>query len=184
MRGSNRRFAKVVAGAAGAARLPLLVLALELVLLQPRPAAAQDVGLPIGSRPEAVEVEDLDGAAVSLGEYIGKQPVILEFWATWCPLCSELEPGIVAVQKRHGDAIAVVQVAVGVNQSPRSIRRHTARHPQPGRLLFDPKGKATRAFKAPSTSYIVALDRRGRVVYTGVGGDQDLLAAAAKALGR
>jgi hypothetical protein len=75
-------------------------------------------------------------------------------------------------------------VAVGVNQSPRSIRRHLTRHELPGRLLWDGKGSAVRAFQAPSTSYVVALDASGTVVYTGLGGDQDIEAAAARALGR
>jgi ribosomal protein S5 len=34
----------------------------------------------------------------------------------------------------------------------------------------------------PATSYVVVLDRKGKVVYTGVGGDQDLEAAIRKAL--
>lgn len=163
-------------------KTPALALALAL-LTPPGGAEAQDVGLPLGTVPDAVAVEDLAGQAVDLGQYIGKTPVLIEFWATWCPLCEELESGLAAVKRRHGDALEVLQIAVAVNQSPRSVRRHADKHPQPGRLLWDARGKATRAFMAPSTSYIVALDRAGRVVYTGVGGDQDLEAAARKALG-
>jgi hypothetical protein len=37
-------------------------------------------------------------------------------------------------------------------------------------------------FNVPATSYVVVLDRQGRIVYTGVGGDQDLVAAVRKAL--
>jgi hypothetical protein len=36
---------------------------------------------------------------------------------------------------------------------------------------------------APTTSYVVALDARGRVVYTGVGEDQDIAGAARRAVG-
>lgn len=147
-------------------------------------ASAQDVGLPLGTVPDAVQVEDLDGNAVDLGRYIGRKPVLIEFWATWCPLCEALEPQLHAVKRQHGDAIEVIVLAVGVNQTPRSIRRHTADHAIPGVMLFDGRGRATRAFRAPSTSYIVALDAAGRVVYTGIGEDQNLAAAALKALGR
>jgi thiol-disulfide isomerase/thioredoxin len=158
---------------------PLLVLAL-LALAQP--AAAQDVGLQLGTVPEAVELQDLDGKAVSLSKYVGNKPVLIEFWATWCPLCAELEPRIVALKKRYGEALDVVIIAVGVNQTPRSIKRHLQEHDLPGPVLYDARGRATRAFQAPSTSYIVALDATGRVVYTGVGSDQDVAAAAAKAI--
>lgn len=146
------------------------------------PARAQDVGLPIGSVPETAELEDLDGNPIDLGTVIGGKPAIIEFWATWCPLCEALEPRMHDVSRQFADSLQVVIVAVGVNQSPRTIRRHIADHPQPGVLLFDRRGRATRAFMAPATSYVVALDAAGRVVYTGIGADQDIAAAARRAL--
>jgi thiol-disulfide isomerase/thioredoxin len=147
-------------------------------------AAGQDVGLELGSRPDPVSVEDLDGNAVALSQFIGRKPVLVQFWATWCPVCSELDPKFAAVRRQHGDALEIVVVAVGVNQRPAAIRRHIERHPLPGRLVYDRRGAATRAFRAPTTGYVVALDAAGRVVYTGVGADQDIGAAAARALGR
>lgn len=161
------------------------VTALGVALLAvARPTAAQDIGLPVGTQAQAVSLEDLDGNAVDLGQFIGKGPVLLEFWATWCPLCEELEPAMHAVEQRFGDAVEVVVVAVGVNQNPRSIRRHLEGHRMPGRVLFDTKGAATRAFKAPTTSYVVVLDAQGRVAYTGQGSDQDLVAAVARVTGQ
>ena len=41
---------------------------------------------------------------------------------------------------------------------------------------------STFAWDVPATSYVVVLDKRGRVVYTGVGGEQDLDAAIRRAL--
>ncbi|HEX6308188.1 MAG TPA: TlpA disulfide reductase family protein [Longimicrobiales bacterium] len=166
-------------------RACLTALATGLLLVAATvPLRAQDVGLPIGAIPDAVQLEDLDGNAVDLRAIIAGRPALIEFWATWCPLCAALEPHITAAKREHGDALEVVIVAVGVNQTPRSIRRHIARHAPPGRVLFDARGRATRAFMAPTTSYIVALDAQGRVVYTGVGEDQDIAAAARKALRR
>lgn len=156
---------------------------LGILLAAAAPAAGQDVGLPIGAVPGAVELEDLDGTAVSLSDYIGRKPVLVQFWATWCPLCSALEPKFQAVMRRYGDDLEVLVVAVGVNQTQRTIRRHMDRHELPGRVLFDGRGRAVSAFKAPTTSYVVALDADGRVVYTGVGADQDIAAAAALAVG-
>lgn len=148
------------------------------------PLAAQDVGLELGTVPAAVQLEDLDGKTVELSQYIGRKPVLIEFWATWCPLCAELEPKLKAARQRHGAALEIVVIAVGVNQTPRTIRRHMEDHTLPGPVLFDARGRAARAFQAPSTSYIVALNAQGRVVYTGVGADQDIAAAAARAVGR
>jgi thiol-disulfide isomerase/thioredoxin len=145
-------------------------------------ASAQDIGLPIGSVPAAVTLENLDGQPVDLAKYIGKKPVVVEFWATWCPLCKELEPVLDAAQKKYGDKVEVLIVAVGVNQTPRSIKRHMEKHKMPGQVLWDGQGKAVRAFEAPSTSYIVVLDAKGKVAYTGSGSEQKLEPVLAKLL--
>jgi thiol-disulfide isomerase/thioredoxin len=156
---------------------------LVLGLLAAGPAAAQDqIGIAVGSTPAAVTVEDLDGAALDLGQWIGKTPVVFQFWATWCPICKELEPKVRAARGRYGDSVAFVVVAVGVNQSPRSVRRYIEKYPEPGPVVWDGKGGAVRAFEAPGTSYVVALDRSGAVVYTGFGADQDIQGAFAAAV--
>jgi len=152
----------------------MAALGLSAMLLLPGAGAAQDVGLEIGATPAAVSLANLEGAQVDLAQFIGRKPMIVEFWATWCELCEELQPTINRAHARFGKQVEFVTIAVGVNQSIRSIRRHIEKHPVPGHLLWDADGKAVRAFMAPTTSYVVILDARGRVVYTGSGADQKL----------
>jgi thiol-disulfide isomerase/thioredoxin len=157
--------------------------AIALVLagsLLASPAFAQDLGLEIGSQAPAVIVHSLDGKQVDLGQYIGKTPMLIEFWATWCGNCSELMPALVAAEKKFGKKVKFVALAVAINQSPERVRRWLAAHPLPHETLYDTDGKAAGAFDAPATSYVVVLDKRGRVVYTGLGGKQDLEAALKK----
>ena len=163
-------------------RTALLALALAAAL--PAAARAQDdVGLPLGSTVPAAQVQDLSGNAVDLAQLIGKRPVLVEFWATWCPVCAALLPRMQAAYQRYGTRVDFLVVGVGINESRASMQRHIERHPMPFRFFFDADGAAVRAFQAPSTSYVVALDARGRVVYTGVGSDQDIEAALRRALG-
>jgi thiol-disulfide isomerase/thioredoxin len=147
------------------------------------PAGAQDqIGIAVGATPPPVTLQDLDGNPVDLGQFVHKKPVLVEFWATWCPLCKKLLPRLTAARAQHDTTVAFLIVAVGVGQTPSSIRRHLAEEAMPGLVLWDGEGKAVRAFDAPGTSYIVALDRTGRVAYTGYGADQDIAAAVEKAL--
>ncbi|MBI4500394.1 MAG: redoxin domain-containing protein [Gemmatimonadetes bacterium] len=150
-----------------------------------RPGLAQDeqIGLRLGvSPPTSIKVETLDGQTVDLASYLGKKPVLIEFWATWCPVCQALLPKIEAAHQKYGDQVDFVVVAVGVNETPRSIKRHMDQHPMPFEPLWDGKGVAVRAFEAPSTSYIVGLNAKGKVAYTGLGDRQDIEAAVAKIL--
>ena len=161
-------------------RIPTILAA--LILLAAGPAHAQDVGLDLGTVPPGVILEDLDGRAVDLRRYVGTRPVLLEFWAEWCDVCDALQPRLEAAAKKHAGRAEVLVVAVAVNQTRRSVRRHLEKHPVPGRVLWDTDGRATRAYQAPSTSYVVVLDAKGRVVYTGVGADQALTDALDRAV--
>ena len=147
-----------------------------------RVAAGQDLGLPIGSKPRGTEVHTLEGKPVNLSRYIGKTPVLIEFWATWCGNCRELAPTLAAAEKKFGKHVKFVVLAVAINQSPERVRKYMATHPQKHETLFDTEGKAAAEFDAPATSYVVVLDKTGKVVYTGLGGKQDLEAALRKAL--
>lgn len=146
-------------------------------------AAAQDeLGIARGATPPAVEIEDLAGRPVDLGRFIGAKPLIVEFWATWCPLCARLFPRLERAHERYGEQVEFLLIAVAVNQSKNSIRRYLDRHPMPFGVLWDTQGRAVRAFQAPTTSYIVVLDANGKVTYTGAGDDQDIDAAVRSAL--
>jgi peroxiredoxin len=161
-------------------RLPLLGVVLALlvpVIGAPAPLAAQDTGLKVGSRAPVVRVNDLDGKPVDLGRWVGKKPVLLEWWATWCEQCDVLLPRLKAAHTQVGDAVEFVAVNVAVNQSPEKVRKFVAARGVPYTVLYDVDGASTRAYEAPATSYVVIVDRTGHVAYTGVGGDQQFLAA-------
>ncbi len=143
------------------------------------PGQSAQIGIPLGATPAGVSLERLDGegGTVDLADAIGRTPVLLEFWATWCENCEALHPRMLDASEEFGDQVAFYAIAVGVNQSPRRILDHLAKHPVPFPTLWDERGAAVREFQAPNTSYIVVLDSDGRVTYTGTGAGQDIDAA-------
>jgi len=157
---------------------------LGMTVLLSGAAAAQDsgIGLEIGTVGPAAKVETLDGKPTDLAVYVGKKPVLMEFWATWCPNCQELEPNMKAMYAKYGKQIAFVGVGVSVRQSRERIKAYVEKHKLPWSQVFDARGNASGAYDAPATSYVVVLDRAGKVVYTGLGGKQDLESAIRKAL--
>src|SRR5215203_4240698 len=150
-------------------RLTLLLTSLALA----RPVVAQESGIPVGSRAPAVTVPDLDGNPVDLGRYIGRKPVFLEFWATWCELCEELLPQVRAAVAAYGSKVEFIGVNVTVNQSPERVRKYLETHKPGFRTLYDTEGTSIRAYQVPATSYVVIVDRSGTIVYTGSGGTQN-----------
>ena len=154
-----------------------MALAILLCGLPAAPAVAQEAGLALGTSAPAVTVKDLDGMPVSLGQYIGKQPLFLEWWATWCEQCDALLPRVRRAHAELGDKVAFFGINVAVNQSPERGRRYVESTRPPFRTLYDAEGESTRPYGAPTTSYVVIVDRAGRVAYTGTGGDQDFVGA-------
>lgn len=175
--------------AAGMSRLCRVVgagLLLSLSILptfRPSDLHAQ-AGIAVGSAAPAVTIGDLDGKPVALADYIGKKPVYLQFWATWCELCEALYPQVEAARAKYGSDVEFIGVNVTVNQSQNRVRRYIAEHRPPFRTLWDDKGVGVRAYDVPSTSFVAIVDRAGRVAYTGVGKDQDLTGALARVVGR
>jgi thiol-disulfide isomerase/thioredoxin len=152
----------------------LAVIALSLLAtLGSQTLAAQESGIPVGSKAPAVVIHDLDGKPVDLGQYIGKKPVFLEFWATWCTNCEELLPSVRAAQAAYGPKVEFIGINVTVNQSPERVRKYLETHRPPYRTLYDDQGNGTRAYQVPATSYVVIVDRAGKVAYTGIGGTQE-----------
>ena len=155
---------------------------LMLGLLVVAPLRAQEIGIAVGSVAPAAKLETLDGKPADLSQFIGKGPVVIEFWATWCPSCKELEPAMLAAQKKYAGKVQFVGVAVSVNESPELVRRYTQKHGLAGAQFYDRKGVAIDAYDVPATSFVVVVGKNGKVVYSGLGGKQDLNAAIRKAL--
>jgi thiol-disulfide isomerase/thioredoxin len=145
-------------------------------------SGAQDLGIQVGKRAPAAMVRDLAGKPVDIGSYVGKTPLLIEFWATWCGNCQHLEPALVAAQRKYGKKVRFIGVAVSVNQSPERVKLYVAKHKLTHQILFDDEGDATDKYDVPATSYIVVINKKGNIVYTGLGGDQNIEAAIRKAL--
>ena len=159
-----------------------LVTALSVAMLSAAGTVqAQEAGISVGAQAPAAPVETLDGKTANLSQYIGHKPVVLEFWATWCPLCKQLEPALQAAREKYGDRVTFVSVGVNSNQTPEKQQAYATEKHIGGAFVFDRDGKAVAAYKAPHTSYLVVINGEGKVVYTGVGPTQDVEAAVSKA---
>lgn len=145
-------------------------------------AGAQESGIAVGSDAPGAAVETLDGKAVDLADYVKKGPTLLQFWATWCSNCKALEPKINAAIRKYEGKVKFVAVAVSVNQTVDRIKAYRDKYHMSHDIVYDRKGYAADAYEVAATSYIVVVDGKGKIVYTGLGSDQDIEAAVAKAL--
>lgn len=62
----------------------------------------------------AWQLKTQTGENISLSDYQGK-PVILHFWATWCPYCKKLQPKLVELEQKYQKS-GIKMVAVSFNE--------------------------------------------------------------------
>jgi peroxiredoxin len=127
---------------------------LALRLRQPRP-------VDIGERAPDFTLPALTQGSLSLHDF-GRQVVVLNFWATWCPPCVEETPGLEKfAEQMRLQGVAVM--GVSVDEDAAALRTFAAEQHLSFPILRDPnQSVASRygTFKFPET-YII--DQEGRV---------------------
>jgi thiol-disulfide isomerase/thioredoxin len=106
---------------------------------------------------------------VTLSQFEGK-PVVLNFWATWCPPCIQEMPSLVQLQKQLGDKVTVLAVSEDDddNAYKQFLRDHNV-----DLLTVRDTGQKTNAlygtFKFPET---FVIDRNGKIVRKFIGAQE------------
>ncbi len=73
----------------------------------------------VGAFAPDFSLTSLDGEQVRLSDYRGK-PVILNFWATWCPPCRAEMPALEEIWQQYGEG-GVVVLGVDQGESPQLV---------------------------------------------------------------
>jgi peroxiredoxin len=115
-------------------------------------AATAPAALPLraqtpGDTAPAFTLKTLAGGADSLSGYKG-HPVLINFWATWCPPCRDEMPMLTAAYQAHREAGLVV-IAVDLTSqeiSKQKVRDFVTEFHMPFPVLLDEKGKVFRRY--------------------------------------
>lgn len=68
---------------------------------------------------------DLNGNARNSNEWVGKQPVVINFWGTWCPPCRREIPDLVRVYNEF-QSQGIEMIGLAVNDTPEKVIRFAA----------------------------------------------------------
>ena len=146
-------------------------------------------GVPTGSVPGTAAVTGklaftgttLDGQTFNAATLAGK-PVLLWFWAPWCPTCAAQAPDVLDLQRTYAGKLGILGVAGLDDQN--NMQPFVDRTKTKGIThLADPKGDIWRRFEVTQQSTYVLLDGSGNVTVTGVLGGDELRAKVAALAG-
>lgn len=108
----------------------------------------------VGREAPDFELRSLDGEVYRLSDFRG-QPVMVNFWATWCQPCLAEHPVLVAGARQYAGRATFFGVIY--QDEPEKIQRYLASQGEWGPTLVDPDSKAAigyGVYGAPETFFI------------------------------
>jgi thiol-disulfide isomerase/thioredoxin len=108
-------------------------------------------------------LESPGGESVSLGRFAGTHPVLLVFWATWCPHCNAAVPEINEIHARLGGRLKILALNYMENRQKVTafMKAKSVAYP----VLLDIDGKVASQYRVAGIPTYVLLDKEGRMVY-------------------
>ncbi len=103
-----------------------------------------------------------DGEPVSLSDFAG-QPVLINFWATWCPPCRYEMPFLQAAYDKYKDQGFVV-LAVDIQETPEVVKPFLQQFGLTFPVVMDRSGAVSSAYRVQAIPTSVFVDRQGVVV--------------------
>jgi thiol-disulfide isomerase/thioredoxin len=122
---------------------------------------------PKGHPTPALQLPSLDGPNWSLASAKGK-PVLLNFWASWCPPCRDEMPSLELLATRH-EAQGLQVLAINFRETDAAVRRFIADSAFSLPVLRDRDGAAAQAMGVRTFPTTVAIARSGQALFSVVG---------------
>lgn len=110
----------------------------------------------------------VDGSQIALEELLGR-PVVLEFFATWCPSCAKNAEHLGRVQERFGDDVNIVSIDVDPWEKPAAIRSFMRQHDVTWPVALDQQGHVSQDYHVGTLSTEVIVSPSGTIVHVETG---------------
>ena len=124
-----------------------------------------EAGLQYGEQAPNFRLQAEDGRHFSLADLQG-QPVLINFWATWCPPCRREMPDIVKAATTHPELIVL---AVNVQEEQELVQAFAEAFQMTIPVVRDAEGELRDAYGVRGMPTSVFIDKKGKIatVWTG-----------------
>jgi peroxiredoxin len=110
----------------------------------------------------AFSLKDLNGNQVTLKDFRGK-PLLLLFWATWCPSCCEEIPFLEKFYLERKTQLTVLGLVID-GEKDKKVKDIVKKHQISFPVLLDPKEKIARAYGVKFIPNFFLINPSGIVV--------------------
>jgi thiol-disulfide isomerase/thioredoxin len=125
-----------------------------------------------------LRLPDLDGTPVALASVLGKGPIVLDFWATWCKPCLAALPELNALYAEFAPrGLQVVGINEGGQRNAAKVKPFVKTHAFAFPVLLDLNRETQSRLNVAVLPTTLLLDAQGKVVHTIFGFRQGEIAA-------
>ena len=126
-------------------------------------------GITVGYRLPSFTLTNLaTQQAMTVSSQTGR-PMLINFWASWCPPCREETPDLVAAYKQYGKKVDFIGVDLTVQDSLPNVKNFLQQYGVPYTVLLDQSGSVAQQFQVVGIPTSLFVDKSGKIIdrYTG-----------------
>ncbi|MDX9858458.1 MAG: TlpA disulfide reductase family protein [candidate division Zixibacteria bacterium] len=127
-------------------------------------AVAATAGQSASQSVPAFAAYDLRGTLRQSSEWVGKQPVVLNFWGTWCPPCRHEIPAFKQLYSEYRDkGVEILGLALDWKDNPETVRKFALENDMQWQMLMADRDTFAN-YKGTGVPTTFFLDKNGNVV--------------------
>ena len=114
-----------------------------------------------------LRLKTIDNKRFEIKDHLGKGPVVIAFWATWCKPCRKELPAIKEVFEKYQDqGLTILAISIDSPRSLSKVKSFVKSSDLPYEFLIDPNGEQSTKLQVKDIPYTLLANKSGKIVYT------------------
>jgi thiol-disulfide isomerase/thioredoxin len=105
-----------------------------------------------------------DKKEFNLKDHLGKKPIVLNFWASWCTSCIQELPELHALKKKYPKALFI---GINSGESGKFVKKFLRRYKFNYKILMDKTKKVANSYKINTLPRTIVIGINKKIVYSG-----------------
>ena len=113
-----------------------------------------------------LKLTKMNGRTVTLGEYLTKGPVLINFWATWCSPCKKEMVFLDKFERQYKDnGLSILSISIDSQKSLSHVRSYIRANDYIYDVFLDPNRQVFKKLNGNLMPTNVLLDTDGKVLW-------------------
>lgn len=129
----------------------------------------QNVGINKGQIPPDFTINTIEEKEIKLSEFKNNKPILLYFWASWCPYCKEDLSIVKDIYPKYADKVTFLAIDLDTGEDADLIRKYSERMKLQGIDFAQGNNQILSDYNVVYTTTKYAIGKNGEIIYKGSG---------------